>query len=165
MILYHYTALLHLRTIAQDGMIRTTESNVGSGRVDWQPFGEHVGPDVVWLTTTQDPTKGQGLQGPADKTAARIIVDVNDAAPWSRWCVAHGINPSWRGALEARQLPDQWYVVERPVARGEWAGLEVAEESRVAPTKRTASGPRRQMRWVPFIAATTLTGPSSHKEE
>jgi hypothetical protein len=132
MILYHYTCPcdLHLGSILGDEMIRTTESNIGSGFPDMKPFGEHVGPDVVWLTTSEYASVGQGLSGSIhDKTAARIVVDVDDAEPWERWCKHQGINPRWRRLLEKNTYPHQWYVVERDIPQADWVSTaETASE-------------------------------------
>ena len=42
MIFYHYTSEPHLEQIQEEGVIKTSESNVSATE-------EHSGPDVVWL--------------------------------------------------------------------------------------------------------------------
>jgi hypothetical protein len=50
-----------------------------SRRHDWPPFGEHVGPDVVWRTDSDEPNaRALAIEGTdrTDKTAMRRTVDV-----------------------------------------------------------------------------------------
>lgn len=116
MMLYHFTSLQNHWAIQRDQEIRTTESNIGSGRPDMPPFGEHVGHDVVWLTTRESP-KRNGLEHPPgalvhhakatgrpaiewDKTRIRITVDLpaNEVARWSVWSKRYRMHPKWRKA-------------------------------------------------------------------
>lgn len=130
-ILYHYTCPCdhHLGSILDDGLLRTTESHIGSDRPDVLPYGEHVGPDVVWLVKSKRPVDGRGLSVQAgfegcDKTAVRFAVDLADAQRWPEWSKLQGINPRWRRAFEQHQYPDLWYVVERPIPKGEWVSVD-----------------------------------------
>ena len=85
--LYHFTCREHLEAIKRDGVILTTESNIGSPLPRLKPFGEHVGPDVVWLTDCPNLDRGDhGLSGSAaDKSAVRITVEIDDAMPWAKF--------------------------------------------------------------------------------
>ncbi len=131
MILYHYTCPCdhHLGSILDDGLLRTTESHIGSDRPDVLPYGEHVGPDVVWLTSSKRPIRGLGLTTPAasggcDKTAVRFVVDLDDAHHWPAWSKLEGISLRWRRVFEQYQYPDLWYVVERPIPKSEWVSVD-----------------------------------------
>ena len=130
-ILYHYTCSCdhHLGSILDDGLLRTSESHICSDRPDVLPHGEHVGPDVVWLVKSKRPVDGRGLTVQAgfegcDKTAVRFVVDLADADHWPAWSRLQGINPRWGRALEQYQYPDLWYVVERPIPKGEWVSVD-----------------------------------------
>lgn len=129
MILYHYTNWIHYLEICASGEILTTESNIGSGRKDWLPYGEHVGPDVVWLTSSPY-VSGSGVEldpmgvldrGPemieVDPTRIRITVDLpeNEVHRWTPWSRQHRMNPKWRRVLEEGMKPQDWYVIERNV--------------------------------------------------
>jgi len=125
--LYHYTCRceLHLGSILREGTLRVSESNIGSADPKMPPCGEHIGPDVVWLTTSEHPWGTQGLEGgPCDKTAVRIVVDVVDAHHWPEWSKRHGMHPRWRRSLERDCYPNQWYVVERPIPQEEWVSVD-----------------------------------------
>lgn len=132
MILYHYTCrcAAHLGSILRDGTLKVTESNIGSADPKMPPHGVHVAPDVVWLTTSQNPIGTQGLDGSShDKTTARIVVDVPDAHHWQEWSQEQGMHPRWRRRLERGCYPSQWYVVERPIPCSEWVSIEVGADS------------------------------------
>lgn len=148
MILYHFTCLLHLPKIREDGVITTTESNIGSPRPDWPPTGEHHGPDVVWLTTEPKRTAAShGLDRSettddiatvADKTAVRIKVQVPDdeAFYWPDWARDQGIDDRWFDLLGRGRRPDLWWVVTRPVPESEWLKVAVRSVS-VLPSLRS----------------------------
>jgi hypothetical protein len=130
-ILYHYTCPCdrHLGSILDDGLLRTTESRIGSDRPDVLPYGEHVGPDVVWLSRSKRPVDGRGLIsqagfGGCDKRRVRFVMDLADALHWPEWSKLQGINPRWKRALEEHQFPDLWYVVERPIPKSEWVSVD-----------------------------------------
>jgi len=130
--LYHFTSPERLRLIYAAGAIHVTESNIGSPRPDWPPFGEHVGPFVVWLTDLEEVGAGRGagldasLDG-TDKTTVRITVEVPDldVTWWPDFRQAHGMNRQWRRALEKGRDPESWFVVERPISRNEWVRVEM----------------------------------------
>lgn len=139
---YHFTSLRHLDSIEQRGVILPTESNVGSAVPGLEPFGEHVGPDVVWLLDVADPFEhGHGLVGAGqfpprdDKRAVRIEVDV-PAILWLAWAPALRSNPAWRsvfmhagggGAAYAH-----WYVWPAPIKRGRWTSVSFVSDRGVS---------------------------------
>jgi hypothetical protein len=146
MMLYHFTSLQNHWAIQRDQEIRTTESNIGSGRPDMPPFGEHVGPDVVWLTTRESP-KRNGLEHPPgalvhhakatgrpaiewDKTRIRITVDLpaNEVARWSVWSKRYRMHPKWRKAMETGNAAGSWWVIERPIRGDEIVHVEGDED-------------------------------------
>lgn len=130
--LYHFTHEKALRSIKAQGCIRTTESNIGSPFPQWPPTGEHVGPDVVWLTSEPSPGKSAaGLRytveqakairaagySVPDKTQIRLTIEVPDEEPlrWRDFAREHGINRKWKRALEKDARPDTWWVLPRLV--------------------------------------------------
>lgn len=128
--LYHFTSPERLTMIRITGEIRVTESNIGSNRPDIRPYGEHVGPDVVWLTDVGVVSaRGAGLDRTpdgTDKTAVRITVDVPDHEViwWPDFAVEHGMHKAWRRALERGRDPRSWFVLTRPIPRAEWVDVE-----------------------------------------
>lgn len=120
-LMYHFTSPERLELIRLSGFIRTTESNIGSPNPAWVPYGEHVGPDVVWLTDVPRPrAKAIALDvtlDGTDKTAVRITVDVDaeDLTWWPDFRRRHGIHREWRRHLERGRDPDSWWVVEHPI--------------------------------------------------
>lgn len=130
--LYHYTCLHHLPAILSAGHLRTTESNIGSPSSKLPPCGEHVGPNVVWLTNQAIVGQGHGLEpGPLNPTTAafdkfrlRFTVET-EAMPWRIFAQQHGINRRWYQALD--QAGDytarHWWVATQPVAREHWLAL------------------------------------------
>jgi hypothetical protein len=139
--LYHWTSLAHLRSILESGVLRTTESNVGSPGLVLKPAGEHYGPDVVWLLDVPVLHHNHGLtmspdsqiQMRHDKTEVRITVRVTDATAWTRWAPAKEMHPEWRRAFlkgaGGRDAARHWWVVEREIPRDEW--LEIRTPSGV----------------------------------
>ena len=125
--LYHYTTELHLPLIAAAGFLRTTESNIGSPLPEVEPSGEHYGPDVVWLTDS-DEIDGLGL----NTTIAlglglvRFVVAVprDEVHHWPTWRQQFAMNDTWRASLELDQHPESWWLIERPVPRREWVTIQ-----------------------------------------
>jgi hypothetical protein len=119
-LLYHYTAAgpCHLEAILRDQRLTTTESNVSATQ-------EHAGPDVVWLTSEDDPTKyGLGLTGSAvDKRRIRITVDVEDAVLWLAWAKRQRSPQRVIKAMSKAGGFRTWYVVERPIPSSEWVEI------------------------------------------
>jgi hypothetical protein len=134
-ILYHFTSRYHLGLIEREGGILPTESNIGSPVSHLLPYGDHVGPDVVWLLDTPDPFEyGHGLadmEGEIklahDKREVRITVDV---APikWSEWEPAMQMNRKWRERFIASgggpEAAEHWYVFPAPIRRRLWLSVE-----------------------------------------
>lgn len=131
MILHHYTSTIHLPFILRDGHLRTTESNVGSPWESWPPYGEHVGPDVVWLLDTPEPgATSHGLSGGrSDKTAVRLTVDTDSAVPWEKWRPRREMHPSWREAFVAAgggtDASAHWWVSEAAIFSNDWVDISI----------------------------------------
>lgn len=117
MILYHFTAQIHLPKILTAGYLDTTESNMSRRRT-------HAAPDVVWLTSNGDPTAhGHGLATSAvDKMRIRFTVDISkrDAHRWRQWAASRGIDQAWMRNLALGGGSATWWVVERRIASSEW---------------------------------------------
>lgn len=144
--LYHLTSLYHLPAIMSTGYLKVVESNISL-----VPHEEHVGPDVVWLTTNRRPRQGWATMRPGteyvDKCRIVFEVDVADDAvhPWYDWAREHGARLHDMTALAAsgderhnrlrlgvRAEADQaslelaraeWFVVERAVPWLEWVSV------------------------------------------
>ncbi|MCU1698257.1 MAG: hypothetical protein JWR34_4320 [Mycobacterium sp.] len=130
-LLYHYTSIERWRLIADAGRLKTTESNLSLGR-------QHVGPDVVWLTTDPDCQHGHGLQitlDGTDKTRVRIAVELRnrDVHKWGEWAHRHGMDPKWRrNMIEAADGgAGTWRVVEKPVPAAQWVEVVDREQGTV----------------------------------
>lgn len=114
--------------------------------VEWSPsgrppvkFGEHVGPDVVWLTCDCTPTQDwQTAHRVVDpmwrKDEILFVVEVpdEDLRKWSKWAFEHGISQFWYDALN-NEYDDaaNWYVVEREIPKSEWVAIYMAKSGKV----------------------------------
>ena len=129
--LYHYTSEDHLEYVLGLGVLLTTESNIGApdfGRTrteGWQPVGDHIGPDVVWLTDLENAALAGITTDSSYKGAIRVVVQVpdSDVQHWPPWAEKHGIDPGWYAALSAGCEPDRFWIVERPIPHTEWEGI------------------------------------------
>ncbi len=142
MILYHFTSAERMDMIWRDGFIRTTESNIGSPWPDSPPYGEHVGPDVVWLTDVEASSAvalgvGSGVRGlnsldGTNKREVRVTVDVPDVDVtwWPDFARAHGMNPKWRRRFEHGDPESRW-IVCRPIHMPEVVNLWSSRAGRV----------------------------------
>ena len=108
-------------------------------------FGEHVGPDVVWLT--DDPTpcqKWAGLERVPDdlfmyaKDAVIFVVDApeSDTFKWSEWAFDQGISPYWYDCLDnpgddGTMDSEHWYVTTREIPKAEWNAVYAAKSGKV----------------------------------
>jgi hypothetical protein len=130
--LYHFTSLDRLMVIKAEGLLRVTESNVGSARADLRPYGPHYAPDVVWLTDSID-AQGHGLEigHRDDKKQVRIEVEVDDAEAWSTFSQRYGMNPVWRAAIEKDNRPESWFVVARDIPRSEWVKVTLISNTQL----------------------------------
>jgi len=140
MILYHLTSIYHLATIMSAGYLKAVESNVSL-----LPRYEHVGPDVVWLTTSRRAGQGWSRMTPGlefvDKTRVIFEVELPDAEVhlWKPWAEAHGSTERFIRALAAagdesvgfrdghdadvERAYREWYVIERAIAWPEWRSV------------------------------------------
>jgi hypothetical protein len=103
MTLYHFTSYYHLAMIRQAGYLRLTESNIGSPDPNIKPFGENVGPRVVWLTENPDAQLDNGLVGcTIDKRAVRFTIEIDEkeVMRWRDFANLHGIHHKWYRALD-----------------------------------------------------------------
>lgn len=117
--LYHYTRKEWADSIVRDGVILPTESNVRLDR-------PHAGPDVVWLTATDDWSVDHGGQSEWNgKLECRFVVEVDDAMRWTSWCIKENVsNRIQRGMRASAADWPNFYVVERPILANEIVGLE-----------------------------------------
>lgn len=128
MTFFHYTSREHFDVIVHAGVIFPTESNVG-GVLPWEPpYGERVGPDVVWLLDSSDPFAFNHGLAPdrfngLNKRAIRIEVDV-PAIRWLDWEPAQQMHPSWRQTLVdiagGEEAAEHWYVWPAAIRRSRW---------------------------------------------
>jgi hypothetical protein len=152
-ILYHFTDMDSWADIYREGVIQTTESNIGD-----PTQGPHFGPRVVWLTNMETPDavalgldyppairrmlRADGHVGPfPDKREMRFTVELEDAEPWATFSARHGMNRKWRRTFERGKRPDTWFVVARPIPMSEvsamhrfrWGPSEYDADDAVAP--------------------------------
>lgn len=129
--LYHYTSEFHLPLILTTGFLKTTESNIGSPSLEMRPYGEHVGPDVVWLTDVPNVRNGHGLAMPdasyPSKYAVRFSLNVPDAIPWAKFASDHGINRRWYDLLNKTGggTARHWWVSPRSIYAPEWQSVDL----------------------------------------
>lgn len=130
MTFFHYTSLAHLEVMIRGGgLILPTESNVG-GVLPWEePYGMHVGPDVVWLLDDSDPfAHSHGLvHSMVDKREVRIEVNV-PAVRWLDWEPVSRMNPKWRETfINAGGGPlavEHWHVWPASIKFARWVGVD-----------------------------------------
>lgn len=120
--LYHYTSIERWDTIRDSGYLKLVESNISFTR-------EHVGPDVVWLTT--DPNfeyqhglgLGHSLDG-TDKSRIRITVELpnNLVFKWRDWAARRGSADETMGGLieSSGGGAGTWRVTERRIGLPRW---------------------------------------------
>ena len=125
--LHHYTSEAALEYILGLGVLLPGESMIGAREGDRQhgisPIGEHVGPDVVWLTDLADASQtGVVETPPASKGAVRVTVEVPaaDAQPWPTWARSQGIHELWLASIGQGNAPDRWWVVAREIDWSDW---------------------------------------------
>jgi hypothetical protein len=138
--LFHLTSIYHLPTILESGFLKVVESNVSL-----VPSEEHVGPDVVWLTTSRRVGQHWAEMQPqfqhVDKCRVVIEVEVPEAEThrWWEWAADHGSSDRHRWALavargDVKEGPEaealalqraatEWFVVERPIPWQEWLAV------------------------------------------
>lgn len=121
---YHFTSEAHLPLILAAGFLRTTESNVGSPTPVWPPFGNHIGPDVLWLLDVPEVRFDHGLSGSVlNKDAVRFTVRA-DAVRWLNWQPRFDMHPEWHSNLlragGGPKAARHWYVTESDVWAEDW---------------------------------------------
>ena len=138
MLLYHHTCQLHLRSIMKDQNITRTESNVALGAPDETSL-QHVGPDVVWLTS-QPTVKNEGWnrfvfsadgdrrqKPPAhwQKGRIRVSVSVNYAHRWRQWAKKQGSTPETIKVLHDTGGDSyHWWVSEQDIPIEHWVRID-----------------------------------------
>ena len=143
MMLYHFTTALHVPSILAEGVLRTTDPNLfPDGPVTYRNEetgrlvtlgGPIQGTPVVWLLDTSTVEYDHGIgdgTGPGyDKRAVRFTVEVRGAMPWLRWITARKFDAAHVARIVraggGRAAARHWYVVPRPIPRGEW--IEVTD--------------------------------------
>jgi hypothetical protein len=148
--LWHFTSLAHLPLIIGDARLTTTESNVGSGRPEWPPFGDRLAADVLWCFDSPTPVIGDrrmltgGLMTvsgpiPVDKRLVRFTIDVPTEAvvAWVPWARAAGISEEWLASLTANNPGDGWRCILREVPAEEWVAVDWR--------------PHQRARWRPVV--------------
>lgn len=173
--LYHYTSSLHFAKIMVDGHLRVSESNISLRAA-------RAGPDVVWLTGSSDPKRqgwgvgrdvrtvdqdGQPIALRAlDKTEIRFTVAIPraEAHHWPQWSRQHGIARATYNALAAAASgsnPEDWWVVQRPIPRGEWRAVErwTGGEWWTVTEWETEPSPEARARWLAYWEQETASGP------
>jgi hypothetical protein len=136
--LYHFTSEMYLETILQCGYLKVCESNIGAPGPPFEgKIGEHVGPDVCWLTDLRAPTKPLGLDPPhilppgaqwaekslKDRVRFTLELPDHEVHKWEPWARERGIDPDWFAVLASFAVAKHVYLIERPVPREEWAGI------------------------------------------
>ncbi len=138
MLLYHHTCQLHLRSIMKDQSITRTESNVVLGTPDETNL-QHVGPDVVWLTSQPSvktekwnqfvfSADGNHYQEPPthwQKGRIRVVVNVNYARRWRQWAKEQGSTPETIKVLHDTGGDSYcWWVSERDIPIKHWVRID-----------------------------------------
>ncbi len=123
--LYHYTAptTSHLGSILAEGRIRTTESNISSSQ-------EHAGPDVVWLTDSDDPAEQEWVTDVSPfKRLAVLVVELppDRVHHWPPWSREHGIEDAvYEGLAATGGDPESWWVTTTPIQKWNITALVIA---------------------------------------
>ena len=107
-----------------------TETDAYDG--DLSPYGEHIGPDVVWLTLDATPRQSWAHHAgrswddiPPEYRKDTILFEVEvpdeEVFKWSEWAFDQGINKNWYEALSyGLRDHENWYVVPRRIPVSEW---------------------------------------------
>jgi len=136
MIFYHYTSEPHLEQIQEEGVIKTSESNVSATE-------EHAGPDVVWLF--KEPLKGPTPRMlitnvnlkfgtlALDKSKVQIQVNLPDheVKRADKFFRKLGADPQWIRQLEemGQSKKKKWYVITRDIPQSEWESVTIRPEA------------------------------------
>lgn len=139
--------------VSEDGKPGDALSNTDATDEDLSPYGEHIGPDVVWLT--RDATPRQAWATPVKQTqlwaspvkewesipedfrkdTVLMVVDIPDdeVYKWSNWAFEQGISRPWYDRLAmGLDEHENWYVVTRPIPMTEWVGIWDTKTGQVA---------------------------------
>lgn len=122
-----------------DGLL-DVEKLVGDMERSQLQFGEHIGPDVVWLTNNPAPRQGWQSYGREipyvfAKHAVLFTVEVpdEDVLKWSDWARQQNILDWWYDQLDESGDfgADNWYVVPRRIPKSEWVSIHNTETGSV----------------------------------
>lgn len=124
--LYHFTCLQHLPKIKEMGYLKLCESNIGSPVPHLLPFGDNVGPKVVWLTDCED-VKGDSHGLEDAKTKVRFTVEVDHAERWQDFATRHGINRKWYQILDkvAEHTARHWWISPVEIHSTNWIDVRI----------------------------------------
>jgi hypothetical protein len=123
--LFHYTAPVtsHLGAILADGVIKTTEPNISFER-------RHAGPDVVWLTDSDDTTMQDWATdiSPLKQLAVLgVELDPERVFHWPAWSRGHGIEDvTYEGLAASGGDPERWWVAPQPIQKWDIKRLVIA---------------------------------------
>lgn len=123
--LYHFTSEFHLPLIMSDGFLKLTESNIGSPRSDLLPYGEHIGPDVVWLTDLPEASTLGIDDSFFNKLKVRFTVEI-EAESWQKFAKRHNINRKWYRILDETGgfTAKNWFISEKPIFAKDWLEIK-----------------------------------------
>jgi len=110
-ILYHYTSLMHLESIAAARCITRTCSNLRSpGNTPAEELAACNFKPVVWMT---DSTSPEGLCVPPSKQRIRLSIPMQRYyTKWDIWARKNRIDPKWRKSLTTGMNWQSWYISE-----------------------------------------------------
>ena len=123
--LYYYDTYQHLTGPLTSGALLPSESNL-------KPTDDPPNPQVVWLSTEQDPSTGGWVLpiGEGERPEVRVTVNVPDewVRVWDDWAYDEGIDPDWKkDVIKMGGGPSsvaRWRVVLRPVPIKMWESIE-----------------------------------------
>ena len=138
MLLYHFTCPFHLPSITESKVITRTESNFAIG-APHETHLQHVGPDVVWLTS-QPSVKGEGWNAlsftadgkrsrvppePYKKDRIRFTVNIKHAQRWEPWAKRKGADRRSMMALAVSGGDsNSWFVSEVDIPIEDWVRID-----------------------------------------
>ena len=122
--LYHYTSILHLIKILEEGYLKTTESNADS-------IIEHAKADVVWLTSNKNPLSEKSIENMyIDKKQVKFTVNMN-AVQYLQWAKNNNVDEEVVGMLNyaGGGQSKKWFVTEEPIYKSRWLQIELYDYS------------------------------------